>query len=87
MKPRPTLIGTVTSFATSRAGYTLGIRKPNGMEVARFLDPEVAHRLADQYGVRARTGGTSSMQTLKGAACRYRETSQGLIVELEILPA
>jgi hypothetical protein len=87
MKPRPTLLGTITSFNTTRAGYTLGIQKPNGLEVTRFLDPEVAHRLAAQYGVRARSGGTSSMQALKGAACRYRETSQGLVVEVEVLPA
>ncbi len=87
MKPRPTFLGTIVSFATTREGYFVTIRRANGQKVTRIMDPEVAHRLAAAYGIRARQGSASSMATLKGVACRWKETSQGLIIELEILPA
>lgn len=81
-------IGTILKFITSNTGYAMVIRQANGQDVARVLDPEVAHKLAETYGVRDRAGGDRrSMKPLVGAACRYRETSQGLLVEVEVLPS
>ena len=79
-------VGTILAFITTKTGYLMTIRRENGQEVTRPLDPDIAHRLAETYGIRARSGGGSSMATLKGAACRWRETSQGLLVEVKVLP-
>ncbi len=83
-KPRSG-IATILGFTTTRSGYLLTLQRANGQRAVLPLDVAVAERLAQTYGIRARDGSTLSMKALKGVACRYHETSQGLLVEVEIL--
>lgn len=84
MKAR-TGVGTIIAFNTTRVGYFLDFER-NGTKVSRIIDPAVAHALAEAYGIRERSGGRrASLASLKGACFRYRETSQGMIVAMEVL--
>ena len=80
-------VGTIVAFNTTPAGYFLDFRRASGLEVSRILDPAVARSLAELYGVRDRRGqDIKSMAPLKGAAFRYRESTQGMLTHVEILP-
>jgi hypothetical protein len=84
-KPRAGL-GTIIGFNTTQVGYFLDFER-GGTKVSRIVAPELARQLAEEYGVRDRRGGgRSTMNNLKGAAFRYRETSQGMLVEIQVLP-
>lgn len=81
-------IGTIVAFSTTRMGYFLDFRRDNGFRVQRIIAPAVADALAEKFGVRSsKNGAMYSMEPLKEAAFRYRETSQGMLVAIDILPS
>lgn len=80
--------GTIIAFSTTSTGYFLNFKRESGFATTRIIAPEVADALAHKYGVRDhRNGAMYSMEPLKEALFRYRETSQGMLVAIDILPS
>lgn len=79
--------GTYVKFASVGGVNAIVLRLKKGQKVTRLVAPDVAQALAEKYGVLDRQNrNVRHLKSLAGSAVRYRETSQGLVVELEILP-
>lgn len=83
MKKRSGL-ATFVRFISRPDGFFVTLKR-NGQTVTLPLDLDLGNELGERFGVRSRNRSGASMTPIVGTPCRYRESTQGVIVELEIL--